>query len=60
MFDLEEKKYIYLIDFGLAKKYRSGKTKKHIKYYFTNILIGSERYSSSNAMTGSEQSRRDD
>ena len=60
MFDLEEKKYIYLIDFGLAKKYRSGKTKKHIKYKITNMLIGSERYCSLNAMTGGEQSRRDD
>ena len=60
MFDLETKKIIYLIDFGFAKKYRSGKTKKHIKYSISNMLIGSERYCSHNAIFGAEQSRRDD
>ena len=40
MVDLETKKFIYLIDFGLAKKYRSGKTKKHIKNTFINLLLG--------------------
>ena len=60
MFDLETKKIIYLIDFGLAKKYRSGKTKKHIKNTFIILLLGSERYCSLNAMSGYEQSRKDD
>ena len=60
MFDLETKKIIYLIDFGFAKKYRSSKTKKHIKYVISNILIGSERYGSINTMNCAEQSRRDD
>ena len=60
MFDLETKKIIYLIDFGLAKKYRSSKTKKHISYSVPNILTGSERYCSINVMNGVEQSRRDD
>ena len=60
MFDLETKKIIYLIDFGFAKKYRSSKTKKHIKYVISNILIGSERYGSINTMNGAELSRRDD
>ena len=60
MFDLEAKKFIYLIDFGLAKKYRSGKTKKHIKYNVCGYLYGSYRYCSLNTMSGIEQSRRDD
>ena len=60
MFDLETKKIIYLIDFGFAKKYRSSKTKKHIKYVISNILIGSERYGSINTMNCAELSRRDD
>ena len=60
IFDLETKKFIYLIDFGFAKKYRSGKTKKHIKNTYINLLIGSERYCSLNAMSGYEQSRKDD
>ena len=60
MVDLETKKFIYLIDFGLAKKYRSGKTKKHIKNTFIILLLGSERYCSLNAMSGYEQSRKDD
>ena len=60
MLDLETKKIIYLIDFGLAKKYRSGKTKKHIKYGIVYNKAGTERYSSLNTMNGIEQSRRDD
>ena len=60
MFDLEAKKFIYLIDFGMAKKYRSGKTKKHIKYNVCGYLYGSYRYCSLNTMSGIEQSRRDD
>ena len=60
MFDLETKKFIYLIDFGFAKKYRSGKTKKHIKNTCIDLLIGTERYCSLNAMSGYEQSRKDD
>ena len=60
MFDIETKKIIYLIDFGLATKYRSSKTKKHIKCAFANILVGSELFSSLNAITGFEHSRKDD
>ena len=60
MFDLETKKIIYLIDFGMAKKYRSGKTKKHIKFSIPSRLTGTARYCSINALRGTEQSRRDD
>ena len=51
---------IYLIDFGAAKKYRSSRTGKHIKYIYTNMICGSVRYMSINGNRGYEQSRRDD
>ena len=51
---------IYLIDFGLSKKYRSSTTNKHIKFRFTGKLTGTVIFASSNALRGLEQSRRDD
>ena len=53
-------KFIYLLDFGLSKKYRSSKTKKHFPFVQGNKLIGNARYSSINALDGGTQSRRDD
>ena len=58
--DLETNKIIYLIDFGLSKKYRSSRTGNHIKFSKPKRLTGTVRYSSANALTGKEQSRRDD
>lgn len=40
---------LYIIDFGLAKKYRSSKTFKHIDYKVHKKLTGTIRYSSINA-----------
>jgi len=51
---------IYLIDYGLSKKYISSKTKNHVKFRNTGRLTGTLRYASSNALKGLEQSRRDD
>ena len=51
---------IYLIDFGLAKKFRSEKTGRHINFKKTGRLTGTIRYSSPNALSGGEQSRKDD
>lgn len=51
---------VYLIDFGLAKKYRSSRNLQHIKYTNNKKLTGTARYASINALRGSEQSRRDD
>ena len=51
---------IYLIDFGLSKKFRSTKTGKHLRFGFTGKLTGTVRFASANALRGGEQSRRDD
>ncbi len=51
---------LYLIDFGLSKKFRSTTTGKHIRFGFTGKLTGTVRFASANALRGGEQSRRDD
>ena len=51
---------VYLIDFGLAKKYRSSKNLQHIQFKNNKKLTGTARYASINALRGVEQSRRDD
>jgi serine/threonine protein kinase len=40
---------LYLIDFGLAKKYRSAKTKTHIQFKQHKQLTGTIRYASLNS-----------
>ena len=51
---------VYMIDFGLAKKYRDMRTHQHFPYQENRDLTGTVRYTSINAHLGIEQSRRDD
>ena len=56
----EDPSIIYLIDFGLSKKYRSSSKKKHQQIEQTKKLTGTLYFVSVNANRGLVQSRRDD
>ena len=53
-------KYVYIVDFGLAKKYRNSSTLIHYPLINKKSLTGTPRYASINALKRLEQSRRDD
>jgi len=54
----EDSKILYLIDFGLSKKYIENN--KHIPMLSKKGFVGTARYASPNAHKGYEQGRRDD
>lgn len=43
---------VYIIDFGLAKRYRDPKTHQHIRYRTGKNLTGTARYASLNTHLG--------
>ena len=60
MIGIEDPNIIYIIDFGICKKYRSSKTGKHILPRNIRKFYGTLKYASSNALNGKILSRRDD
>ena len=56
----ENNAHLYIIDFGLSKKYRSSKTLMQYPLIKRKKLVGTARYASIHALEEFEQSRRDD
>ena len=56
----QNSKIVYLIDFGLAKKYRSMSTLIQYPLTMKKKFTGTARYASINALKGYEHSRRDE
>lgn len=57
---VDDPHYIYIVDFGLAKRFYDFKLKKHIPFWEGKSLIGTVRYASVKTHLGIEQSWRDD
>lgn len=56
----ESQDKVFMLDFGLSRKYRSSRTLEHYPMRDRKKLTGTARYASINALKGMEQSRRDD
>lgn len=55
-----KKDLVYVIDFGLSKRYRDSLTHQHIPFKEGRGVTGTVRYASINSQRGMEQGRRDD
>jgi serine/threonine protein kinase len=51
---------VYMVDFGLCKRFRDANTKLLVPYKEATSMVGTIRYSSLNSHLGIDQSRRDD
>ena len=51
---------VYLIDFGLAKRYLCPKSGRHVPFKADKGIIGTAKYLSLSGHRGNEHSRRDD
>ena len=51
---------VYLIDFGLAKRYLCPKTGDHVQFRDDKGIVGTVKYLSLSAHLGCEHGRRDD
>ena len=57
---LNDKRFIYLLDFGLSKKYRNDRTNNDIQFSITKIITKAARYASTNILSGLQLRRRED
>ena len=56
----KNKNLIYMIDYGISKRYIDSKTKEHIPYQEGKKIVGTVKFASLYTHLGIEQSRRDD
>jgi len=56
----EKSNVVFVVDYGLAKRFYDPKTKTHISYRNDKSLTGTARYASIHAHLGEELARRDD